>query len=75
LLEWRAIARFETSGRIEDVIADFEEALRLAPGNYRIDHNRTELIRALNARQAELPWLEESDAEVGELGRRRLVPA
>ena len=46
LLEWRAIARFETSGRIDDVLADFDEASRLAPDNARITRNRTEVTRA-----------------------------
>jgi tetratricopeptide (TPR) repeat protein len=71
LLEWRAIARFQASGRIDDVLADFDEAARLAPNNPRINRNRTEMIRAMDAQQTQLPWQEESEVEAGEIGRRR----
>jgi tetratricopeptide (TPR) repeat protein len=73
LHEWRAISRFETGSPINEVLAEFDEALRLVPNHRRIQHNRDELIRVLNAKQAQVPWLDETDIDVREFGMNRLV--
>ncbi len=75
LLEWQAIAIAETNGSIAEVLANLDAALRLAPGNRRIEENKAEVTRALNARAPATPWHLLSEGEVEEVGRRRLLAA
>jgi len=61
LLEWRAIARVEGRGEVEQGVRDLDDAAKLAPGNARVKRN-LEMLRQLG-RQGTEKWALHSDVE------------